>query len=290
MTIKVDVEACNASSTLIFDPVGEDASGCQPGMRLNLSIKIPLHQLVDALMCFHRDRAGCDVLGLGPEPPKGVAVASCDDIGFGPETMPPLPSAGFLHAPRLSNSSTDGYAPSTSSAGNSIPSGLPCLDVDGPTVPLADGLQHPPVGLIVGCKHLASTIADDSPPSPVIAGPLFVSVNGGDEGRWAAMAEGRDGRLYAPPCNSSRVLRIDPSTGTADLIGPDFGVDKNKWRSIAASADGRLYAPPYNASRVLRIDPRTGNTDLIGEELEAGESEQGQGVVVSANGRLYSWP
>jgi len=76
------------SSTLIFDPVGEVASGCEPAMRLNLSIKIPLHQLVDALIGFHGGIAGCDVVSdPGSEPPKGIDVATCSDIAFGLETM-----------------------------------------------------------------------------------------------------------------------------------------------------------------------------------------------------------
>jgi len=92
-------------------------------------------------MCLHRDSAACPVSEPGPETPKGIAVTRCDDIGTGPETMPPRPSEGFLHGPRAPepsyrlprppmNPSTDGYTPSASSAGTSLPSGLPCLDVE----------------------------------------------------------------------------------------------------------------------------------------------------------------
>ena len=48
---------------------------------------------------------------------------------------------------------------------------------------------------------------------------------------------GSDSRIYAIPGCARRVLRIDPSTGATDLVGPVFD-GEFKWLRSAKAIDG----------------------------------------------------
>ena len=98
-----------------------------------------------------------------------------------------------------------------------------------------------------------------------------------------------NGRLYAAPCQASKVLEIDPAAGTTRLIGDEIpGGNKLSYRSLAAASNGRLYAAPYGTPRVLEINPATGSTRLIGDTLP--EAESYSSVAAASNGRLYAAP
>ena len=66
-----------------------------------------------------------------------------------------------------------------------------------------------------------------------------------------------DGCIYWPPIVSYHVLKFDPETKLASLVGDDFGGEtpSTKWRSGSAGPNGAIYCIPYRVSRVLVIDP-----------------------------------
>merc|ERR1712232_235150 len=57
--------------------------------------------------------------------------------------------------------------------------------------------------------------------------------------KWLSASLGGDGRVYCPPYNSMRALRIDPGTGSGEVIGRELGnaMDPvralNKWAGSA---------------------------------------------------------
>ena len=82
------------------------------------------------------------------------------------------------------------------------------------------------------------------------------------------------GSIYGIPCNSARVLRIDPSSDgdvRTSLVGGDLSNGRMKWISGALSPyDGCIYCMPYDARRILRFDPATQETTLVGDDLGDG--------------------
>ena len=53
------------------------------------------------------------------------------------------------------------------------------------------------------------------------------------------------------------MLRFDPRTQEATLVGQDLGWGIAKWRVATVGPDGCVYRVPYEASQALRFDPRT---------------------------------
>ena len=83
-------------------------------------------------------------------------------------------------------------------------------------------------------------------------------------------ALGRDGKIYAIPGHARRVLRIDPSTGVADLVGPSFE-GAFKWlRSVTCPVSGAIYGLPCHSDAVLKIEVATGTVSLLGGGLRSG--------------------
>ena len=67
---------------------------------------------------------------------------------------------------------------------------------------------------------------------------------------------GTDGNIYAIPANATQVLRIELSTSTVSLIGPELHPRvKNKWYGGIKGRDGSIWGVPYNAPSALCIVP-----------------------------------
>ena len=109
-------------------------------------------------------------------------------------------------------------------------------------------------------------------------------------------ALGRDGKIYAIPGHARRVLRIDPSTGVADLVGPSFE-GAFKWlRSVTCPVSGAIYGLPCHSDAVLKIVPSL----VPGEDPEitligAGRCGTGPwkwhgGVLSPRDGKIYCIP
>ena len=78
---------------------------------------------------------------------------------------------------------------------------------------------------------------------------------GGAIGKYVNIELADNDKLYAAPNAASKVLEIDPSTGTTTLIGDDLGSGGSKYRILKKASNGKIYAAPFSASRVLEINP-----------------------------------
>ena len=80
-------------------------------------------------------------------------------------------------------------------------------------------------------------------------------------------ALGFDGMIYAIPGFARRVLRIDPSTGAVEYVGPDFSNAPFKWlRSVQCPQTGAIYGLPCHHDAVLKIMP----SRVVGQDGKAG--------------------
>lgn len=98
-----------------------------------------------------------------------------------------------------------------------------------------------------------------------------------------------DGCFYCIPQFAERVLRIDPTDDSCQLIGEKFP-GRNKWYGGLLGADNRIYGVPQNATGVLRIDPRntTKPCQLFGKFSEGGY--KWHGGTVGPSGEIYGIP
>jgi hypothetical protein len=71
--------------------------------------------------------------------------------------------------------------------------------------------------------------------------------------KWYGGIVGRDNCVYGIPYRTCAVLKIDCSTDSASLIGPDFGSTKYNWHG-GIQVNGLIYAHPSHANTVLVID------------------------------------
>ena len=97
-----------------------------------------------------------------------------------------------------------------------------------------------------------------------------------------------DGNIYGIPCNATQVLRFDPRTQQATLVGAELPGGA-KWYGGVLAADGNIYGIPCNATQVLRFDPRTQQATLVGAELPGGAAKWSGGVL-AADGNIYGIP
>ena len=74
--------------------------------------------------------------------------------------------------------------------------------------------------------------------------------------KWLGGAIGEDGAVYAMPCDTNSVLRIDPMTDETCLFGITCA-GKNKWQGGVLGPDGCIYAVPADADNILKIDTRS---------------------------------
>ena len=75
-----------------------------------------------------------------------------------------------------------------------------------------------------------------------------------------------DGNIYGIPSHATQVLRFDPRTQQATLVGDQLPGGR-KWCSGVLAGDGNIYGIPYSATQVLRFDPRTQQARPCGSGL-----------------------
>lgn len=73
--------------------------------------------------------------------------------------------------------------------------------------------------------------------------------------KWLGGALGIDGAVYAMPCDTNSVLRIDPENDSVSIFG-ETPTGKNKWQGGVLGPDSCIYAVPADAETVLKIDTR----------------------------------
>jgi len=108
-------------------------------------------------------------------------------------------------------------------------------------------------------------------------------------------------------------LRINPTVGTSELIGPEFTIPDpqelakefgdsiglgdgepddehwGKWMDGVLSPNGNLYCQPWCANRILQINTNTGEVDLIGPDL-GWMPDKYRAAVVATDGAIYCPP
>jgi hypothetical protein len=71
--------------------------------------------------------------------------------------------------------------------------------------------------------------------------------------RWDGGVLAADGNIYGIPCDATQVLRFDPRTQQATLVGDQLPGGRFKWNGGVLAADGNIYGIPVNATQVLRL-------------------------------------
>ena len=75
--------------------------------------------------------------------------------------------------------------------------------------------------------------------------------------KWLGGSIGADGNIYCPACDTSALLKINPTTDYCETFGY-AGTEKNKWQGgILSTRDDCIYCIPANGIHVCRI--YTGN-------------------------------
>ncbi|CAE7254402.1 unnamed protein product [Symbiodinium natans] len=105
--------------------------------------------------------------------------------------------------------------------------------------------------------------------------------------KWLGGELGDDGCVYGVPGSALRVLKVSPSDGVVETIGPELP-GKFKWlRGI--QVDGFIYGVPTNSERVLQISPASGTVELIGESFKGAWKWHG-GVLCPVDSCVYAIP
>ena len=76
--------------------------------------------------------------------------------------------------------------------------------------------------------------------------------SGATHARRSACAHECPPGAYCPPGSASKVLRIDPATGTVSQIGDGLSGGDKYW-AAAMGSDGCIYCPQCDERKVLRI-------------------------------------
>ena len=79
--------------------------------------------------------------------------------------------------------------------------------------------------------------------------------SGHSDSGWGDAILGIDGCIYWPPMSARRILKYDPLTYQASLVGDDFGNTEYKWEGGALASDEVIYCLPQNETRIISIDP-----------------------------------
>ena len=86
---------------------------------------------------------------------------------------------------------------------------------------------------------------------------------------WGNPILGIDGCIYWPPKCASRILKYDPHSNLASLVGDEFGIDDAaKWCGGCSASDGVIYCMPYEDNQILAIDPLKEYTLYLKKSIE----------------------
>ena len=146
-----------------------------------------------------------------------------------------------------------------------------------------------PDGCIYAAPFIGTTHVLRIDPVERTATHIGDDVKQAGEAKWFTGAVGADGRLYFPPFVATRVLRIDPTTHTVELIGEELGGGK-KWLGAFTGPDGCVYGTPCDETQLLRIDPFAGTAARVGPPLEEPPKGKLVGTAVAADGTVWALP
>ncbi|KAL3939003.1 MAG: hypothetical protein SGBAC_006191 [Bacillariaceae sp.] len=72
-----------------------------------------------------------------------------------------------------------------------------------------------------------------------------------------------NGWIYCIPANAPRVIKLNPSTDEAYVIGPVLSGGQKWYGGLLSPTDGCIYGIAHNATTVLKIDPKTDEVSLV---------------------------
>ena len=106
-----------------------------------------------------------------------------------------------------------------------------------------------------------------------------------------------DNCIYSFPAQCSvvsRVLQIDPSKGTALMVGEsileqDIGATQWAYHDVVMAADGCMYGIPSNGTSGLKFDPRMKQLSTFGQ-VEAGGDKYWSGILGPAGRFIFCIP
>ena len=120
------------------------------------------------------------------------------------------------------------------------------------------------------------------------------------DAKYAGAILAPNGCIYFIPYTADRVMRLDPETGTAELIGDTLtatnaGYASNKYWGGVLGPDGIIYCIPYYAKYVMKIDPTTDSVDFMSTNIKNSTyanttTHMWRGGVLSPNGIIYCIP
>lgn len=156
------------------------------------------------------------------------------------------------------------------------------------------GVAHPN-GCIYGVPSHADCVLKIDPAAQSVTtfgGPIpNGSYRPNGKYKYGGAVIGSNGAIYCLPSDADQVLKVNPVTEEATLIGPAFDDCHNKWQNGYLASDGHVYAIPCNAEAVLRICCRTDEvtTIPITDGFQKGY-EKWEGGVVGGDGCMYCVP
>ena len=84
--------------------------------------------------------------------------------------------------------------------------------------------------------------------------------------KWYDFVDGENGYFYGIPYNAHQVLKFDPKSQTAELIGPDWG-DGEKWACGVLASNKNIYCTPsnYDVDKILKINTSNHEVEIMNE-------------------------
>jgi len=108
--------------------------------------------------------------------------------------------------------------------------------------------------------------------------------------KWYGGMVGADHAIYGSPYRASGTLRMDPSTDTAVMMGPDRGVGHYYWHG-GIVVNGKIYHHPSHASTVLVTDTTQSPPAWIELPIQNmpqdGKNYKWLGGAIGADGNIY---
>lgn len=104
---------------------------------------------------------------------------------------------------------------------------------------------------------------------------------------WSGGTLAPNGNIYFAPHYATKIAKLDPTTDTVTLVGPDLGGASNKYMSGVLAPNGSIYFFPNRNGNVLKLNPTTDAVTSITGLFGNGAFN---GCIVSPQGNIYGVP
>jgi len=104
---------------------------------------------------------------------------------------------------------------------------------------------------------------------------------------WSGGTVAPNGNIYFAPHFATKIAKLNPTTDTVTLVGPDLGGASNKYVSGVLAPNGSIYFLPNRNGNILKVDPTTDTVTQITASFGNGAFN---GAIVSPQGNIYGVP